>query len=309
MISHERKPLTNKALTGQYSPGSTFKMIVALAALEARAVNAQTRVFCSGRMFLGNHAFHCWRREGHGSVNVISAIAVSCDIFFYEAAQRIGIERIAEMSRRFGLGSRIDIGLDNEAPGLIPDREWKLRRIGEPWQQGETLIAGIGQGYILTTPLQLATMMARLVNGGYEVQPTLILQDEPPPKARKINISKAYLDLMKEGMYDVVNSEQGTARASRFNYNGQKMGGKTGTTQVRRISMRERETGVLRDHELPWRLRNHALFVGYAPHDNPRYGVAVLVEHGGGGSAVAAPIARNILLEAVKLDPTKRTLE
>ena len=309
LISNEKKPLSNKALTGQYSPGSTFKMITALAALESRAVGTQTNIYCSGQMFLGNHAFHCWKKEGHGSTNVVGALEHSCDIFFYEAAQKTGIEKIAEMARRFGLGSKVDVGLDNEAAGLIPDKEWKMKKIGEPWQQGETLIAGIGQGYVLTTPIQLATMIARLVNGGYEVKPTFIRQDEKSPKPKKINVSKAHLDVIKEGMYNVVNGMQGTARSSRFEYNGQKMGGKTGTTQVRRISMKERETGVLKDHELPWKLRNHALFVGYAPHDNPKYGVAVLVEHGGGGSSVAAPIASEILLEAIRLDPTRKMVE
>lgn len=306
LLHNERNPLTDKAISGQYSPGSTFKMIVALAALEAGVIKPETRTYCAGKMFLGNHAFHCWKKEGHGHLNVVEALQHSCDIFFYETAQKLGIEKIADMARRFGLGSKINIGLENEKAGLIPDKEWKLRRFGEPWQQGESLISGIGQGYILTTPLQLATMTARLVNGGYEIKPTFLkVSDGEKSKIKKIDVSPANLELIKEGMYAVVNKPGGTAWRSQFDYHGQRMGGKTGTTQVRRITMKERREGIKKESELPWRLRNHALFVGYAPHDNPKYAVAVLVEHGGGGSLVAAPLAGKILREAVMLDPTR----
>ena len=305
LISNHKKPMTNKAINGQYSPGSTFKMIVALAALESGTVALNTRVFCSGQMFLGNHAFHCWKKHGHGLMNVVQALEHSCDIYFYEVSQKIGIERIANMARRFGLGELVDIGFEGEKAGLIPDREWKLKRFKESWQQGETLISGIGQGYVLTTPIQLAVMTASMVNGGYKVAPSFIRLDKNiKTEENKIKVSNSSLEVVKEGMYAVVNNPGGTAYwTGRFDYNGQKMSGKTGTTQVRRISMKERQTGVLKEHELPWHLRNHALFVGYAPHDNPKYAVAVLVEHGGGGSTVAAPIAKRILLDAVKLDP------
>lgn len=306
LLHNERNPLADKAISGQYSPGSTFKMIVALAALEAGVIKPETRTYCAGKMFLGNHAFHCWKKEGHGHLNVVEALQHSCDIFFYETAQKLGIEKIADMARRFGLGSKINIGLENEKAGLIPDKEWKLRRFGEPWQQGESLISGIGQGYILTTPLQLATMTARLVNGGYEIKPTFLkVSDGEKSKIRKIDVSPTNLELIKEGMYAVVNKPGGTAWRSQFDYHGQRMGGKTGTTQVRRITMKERREGIKKESELPWRQRNHALFVGYAPHDNPKYAVAVLVEHGGGGSSVAAPLAGKILREAVMLDPTR----
>lgn len=306
LVNNERNPLSNKAISGQYSPGSTFKTMVALAALEAGVVKPETRYGCSGQMFLGNHAFHCWRRTGHGSLNVVEALMHSCDIFFYEAAQRIGIERIANMARRFGLGSIIDIGLENEKPGLIPDKEWKKKRFGEAWQQGETVIAGIGQGYVLTTPLQLATMVARIANGGYEVKPTFTkVTEKEREKIKKIKISNEYLDIVKQGMYDVVNVPGGTAYRSHFNIDGKEMAGKTGSTQVRRISMKERQTRILRQDELPWKYRDHALFIAFAPYDNPRYGIAVLVEHGGGGSSVAAPIASAILQEAITLDIVK----
>ena len=310
LVNDEKKPLSNKALAGQYSPGSTFKMIVALAGLESGAIKPESRSFCAGKMFLGSHAFHCWKEHGHGYIDVVEALQHSCDIFFYETAQKLGIEKIAEMARRFGLGSKVDVGLENEKSGLIPDKAWKLKRFGEPWQQGENLISGIGQGYILTTPIQLATMTARLVNGGYEIKPTFSkVNDERKNKIKRINVSTANLDLIKEGMYNVVNKPGGTAWRSQFDYNGQRMGGKTGTTQVRRISMKERQTGVIAQEDLPWKYRNHALFVGYAPQDNPKYAVAVLVEHGRGGSTVAAPIGGKLLLEAVKLDPTKKTVD
>lgn len=252
LLHNERNPLTDKAISGQYSPGSTFKMIVALAALEAGVIKPETRTYCAGKMFLGNHAFHCWKKEGHGHLNVVEALQHSCDIFFYETAQKLGIEKIADMARRFGLGSKINIGLENEKAGLIPDKEWKLRRFGEPWQQGESLISGIGQGYILTTPLQLATMTARLVNGGYEIKPTFLkVSDGEKSKIRKIDVSPTNLELIKEGMYAVVNKPGGTAWRSQFDYHGQRMGGKTGTTQVRRITMKERREGIKRRASFP----------------------------------------------------------
>ena len=301
--NNERKPLMNKVLAGQYSPGSTFKMVVALAALESGAINLQSRSFCAGRMFLGSHAFHCWKKQGHGYLDVVQALQHSCDIFFYETAQKIGINKIAEMSRRFGLGQKINIGLENEKEGLIPDADWKRRRFGEPWQLGESLISGIGQGYILTTPIQLVTMTARIANGGYAVKPTFEKYDSGNKNVpEKMRISPANLALVKQGMFDVVNVPGGTAFGSRFDYKGQKMAGKTGTTQVRRISMKERQTGIVRQEDLPWKYRNHALFVGYAPYDNPRYAVVVLAEHGRSGSAVAAPIGGKLLLEALKLE-------
>ncbi len=307
---NERKPLMNKALAGQYSPGSTFKMVVALAALESGVINSQSRSFCAGRMFLGNHAFHCWKKEGHGYIDVVQALQHSCDIFFYETAQKLGINKIAEMARRFGMGQKINIGLENEKEGLIPDTEWKWRRFGESWQLGESLISGIGQGYILTTPIQLATMTARIANGGYEVTPTFAkISADNKPELKKMPISPAYISLVKQGMYDVVNTPGGTALGSRFDFHGLKMAGKTGTTQVRRISMKERQTGIIKQEDLPWKYRNHALFVGYAPHDNPRYAVVVLVEHGRGGSTVAAPIGGKLLLEALKLDATSQPVE
>ena len=302
--TNEKKPLINKAIQGQYSPGSVFKPLVALAGLESGAIKPDTRYFCAGKMLLGDHPFHCWKRAGHGYLGVVEALMHSCDIYFYETAQRIGIDKIAEMARRFGLGQKVNVGLEHEIAGLITVKVWKLKRVGEPWQVGESLISGIGQGYILVTPLQLATMTARLVNGGYEVVPTFFpIDDRTLLKIKKINVSDVFLDIVKQGMFDVVNHIHGTAWASRFDYKGMKMAGKTGSVQVRRITLKERQSGIIKQKDLPWKYRDHAIFIGYAPADNPKYAVAVVVEHGGGGSSVAAPIASKILYESLVLDP------
>lgn len=296
----EKTPLTDKAVSGQYSPGSTFKIVVALAALEAGIIDEKTSYFCSGKMQLGDHLFHCWRHNGHGKQNLVDAIKNSCDIYFYEVALKLGIEKIAAMSRRLGLGTIYDLGLENQKTGVIPDKEWKLQKLKAPWQQGETVIAGIGQGYVLVTPLQLVTMLARVVSGS-EITPTFIKKDKPD-KPQKLNIKPENIALVKQGMFEVVNGIGGTATRARLKLKDIKMGGKTGTTQVRRISLQERATGIKRDEDLPWKYRNHAWFMAYAPHDNPKYAVAVIVEHGRSGSGVAAPIASKILEEAIKLD-------
>ncbi|GEO82671.1 penicillin-binding protein 2 [Pararhodospirillum oryzae] len=318
LMANPRSPLTNKAIGGQYSPGSTFKMVVALAGLEAGVIKPHQTVFCPGHMQLGSHRFHCWKRGGHGSLDMVEALAQSCDVFFYEVARRCGIDRIADMARRFGIGEPVSLGLPGERTGLMPNRAWKSATMGDVWHQGETLNAGIGQGYVLTTPLQLAVMTSRLVNGGLKVDPILSrMPTKPSPEGflaanaadpappASMGIAKMHLDVVRAGMMAVVNGARGTARAAAIPVPGWEMGGKTGTTQVRRISMRERETGVRSQDELPWELRNHALFVCYAPESAPRYALALCVEHGGGGSSAAAPIARDIMLETLRLDPSR----
>ena len=313
LINDPYAPLTNKAISGLYAPGSTFKMVVALAALEGRIVAPDHRVFCRGHTQVGNARFHCWKRHGHDWQDMYEAHQNSCDVYFYDIAKRTGIDRIAEMAKRLGFGAKTGIDLPSEKGGVIPTRAWKKALTGTPWQQGETLISGIGQGLILTTPLQLAVMTARIGNGGKAVVPRLIRSvdedgEEVEPIFKDIGISKRSLDVIREGMNRVTNVRRGTAYRARISEEGMEMSGKTGTAQVRRISKAERETGVLKNHERPWRERDHALFVGYAPSDNPRYAVAVVVEHGGGGSKVAAPIARDLLLETQKRDPANRTV-
>jgi len=311
LVNDPHTPLINKAISGLYAPGSTFKMVVALAALEANIVRPDHRVFCRGFTQLGNARFHCWKKHGHGWQDIYDAHKNSCDVYFYDIAIRIGVDRIAAMARKLGLGEKTGVDLPSEKGGVIPTRAWKKALIGTPWQQGETLISGIGQGFILTTPLQLAVMTARLANGGEAVTPRLVRPEridgkDDTPKFKKLAISRASLDVIRDGMNQVTNEHGGTAYRARISEKGMEMSGKTGTAQVRRISKAERETRVLKNHERPWRERDHALFVGYAPSDDPRYAVAVVVEHGGGGSKVAAPIARDLLLATQKRDPSNR---
>lgn len=307
LTSNPRKPLTNKAIAGRYPPGSTFKMAVALAALESGVIEPGHRVFCNGRLELGNHTFHCWKRWGHGWMNLTSAITQSCDVYFYDIARKVGIERIADMAERLGLGQKLLPALPGESAGLVPRKIWKEAVIGEPWQVGETLIAGIGQGYLLTTPLQLATMTSRIANGRFAVTPTIIRRssDEPAAEPAPLGISGDALDLVREGMNRVVNGRHGTARRAAIDHEGWDMAGKTGTAQVRRITKAERASGVLKNEDLEWRSRDHALFVAFAPVHAPRYAVAVVAEHGGSGSGTASPIARDIMEETLRRDPSK----
>ncbi len=299
-------PQNNKAIAGQYPPGSTFKMITALAALEKGVINRNTTVFCPGHYEYGRDKFHCWKKAGHGTVDLIKALEQSCDTYFYKLATEVGIDAIADMSRRFGLGSKLDFELTEEKQGLIPDSKWKKARFKERWQPGESIVASIGQGYIQTTPLQLAVMTARLVNGGYAVKPwiTGYLGDQFLGREQweKMDTPKAHLDLVKKGMVDTVNSKKGTAYKSRIEEEGWRMGGKTGTAQVRRITKEQRRLGV-KNEDLPWEQRHHALFVGYAPVDRPRYVCCVVVEHGVGGSKAAAPLAQELLLQTQARDP------
>jgi penicillin-binding protein 2 len=296
LIENPLKPLTNKTIAGQYAPGSTFKMIVALAAL-AQGLEPSHQVFCTGETSLGTAKFHCWKKGGHGSLDMVNGIKNSCDIYFYDASRRAGIDRIAEIARLFGFGNQVGIDLPRERSGLMPDRNWKLATYGEPWQPGETLVAGIGQGFTLATPLQLAVMAARLANGAHAITPRLVRTEEEPV-FRELGIPEEHLKLVQEGMSRVTNEPGGTAFGARIQEPGMAMAGKTGTAQVRRITMAERLVGVKKNEDLPWEQRDHALFVAFAPVGAPRYAIAVVVEHGGGGSKVAAPIARDVLIEA-----------
>ncbi|MSO53835.1 MAG: penicillin-binding protein 2 [Rhodospirillales bacterium] len=303
-------PLLNKAIAGLYSPGSTIKMMVALAALEAGVITTTTRVLCNGKVELGDATFHCWRKHGHGWLDPRGAIVNSCDVFFYEAARRLGIDRLAAMGKRFGFGKPTSLDIPGELGGVMPTRAWKAANVGGPWHVGETLIAGIGQGYMLTTPMQLAVMASRIANGGFAVEPRLTrrivdhngVEDAPERTFESLGLQPANLKLVFDAMVGVMNEQQGTAYRSRITERGFEMAGKTGTSQVRRISKAERQTKVRTNESLEWAERDHAVFVGFAPVSAPRYVCAVLVEHGGGGSAVAAPIARDILLEAQRLD-------
>lgn len=292
LLSDEYHPLINKPVQGLYPPGSTFKMIVALAGLKAGIV-PEAGVSCSGRYRLGNFFFHCWKRRGHGFVNMHGGIVQSCDVFFYDLGRTLGIQAIADMARMFGLGQTFDLPIPTQKKGIIPDPTWKAKRYKQPWLAGETLNAAIGQGYTVTTPLQLAVMAARLASGR-AVVPRLVKSEESKP-APLLDIDPEHLAVIRQAMSDVVNSSQGTAQGARIKLDGIQMAGKTGTAQVRRISMAERKSGVRKDESLPWRQRDHALFVAFAPVESPRYACAVVVEHGSHGATSAAPVARDIL--------------
>ncbi|MCF8878421.1 penicillin-binding protein 2 [Hyphobacterium sp. SN044] len=303
--NNELRPLFNKALQGTYPPASTFKAITGLAALEAGLINERETVTCTGKIRVGDREFHCWRRQGHGRVNMREAVKTSCDVYFYEVAQRLGIERIHDMALRFGLGPAPDIGLAGVRDGIVPNEQWKRARYGQGWSLGETLITGIGQGFLLTSPLHLAVMTARLASGR-AVTPRLY-RDENAPLAPMIGLDPANLELIHDGLRAVVHEPGGTSYYSLggLGVDGVEMAGKTGSAQVFRITEAERAAGVRSQDDLPWRLRDHGMFVCYAPADRPRYAVATVVEHGGGGSRAAARPARDILRYLIENDPSR----
>ncbi len=299
-------PFNNKAVGGQYPPGSTFKMITALAALENGYVTPHSSVKCKGRYEYGKDKFHCWKLSGHGTMNVTDALMRSCDTWFYETSTEVGIDNIADMAHRFGLGQKYNFDLKEERAGLIPTKPWLKKNFKKDWRPGETIVSSIGQGYLLTTPLQLAVMTSRLVNGGKAVDPWIVgyLENKKmyPDKWPSIGVKQTHLDIIKNGMDRVVNHKDGTAYGARIEDVGMEMGGKTGTAQVKKINRKQYAQGILND-DLAWKYRHHALFVGYAPVHNPRYVVSVVIEHGGGGSSVAAPVAKDLLSEVQRRDP------
>ncbi|MFC3126334.1 penicillin-binding protein 2 [Pseudoroseomonas globiformis] len=302
-------PLINKATNGLYAPGSTFKMVVGLAALEAKTMTPAERVHCPGHYDLGDTRFHCWRRGGHGSVDLRAALKHSCDVYFYEAARRTGIDRIAAMARRLGLGVEPGIELPGARSGFVPTREWRTRQ-GKPWNLGDTVVHGIGQGFYQLTPLSLATMTARLATGR-AVQPHLthgidgrLVRGVRAEDWPALGIPESDLRLMREGMWAVVNEGGGTALSARLPGGLGVMAGKTGSVQVRRVTREQRERGY-RAEAMPREWRPHALFVAYAPYDAPRYAISVVVEHGLSGAGAAAPLARDIMVDTInRLRPT-----
>lgn len=309
LLNDPRKPFINKAVSGLYPPGSVIKPVIALAALAA-GISPREKIFCGGKIQLGDQVFHCWREHGHGAVDLHDSLKLSCDVYYYEIARRIGIEPIARMAAKFGLGEAVTLGLPGEKFGIFPTPEWKRKRVGKPWVGGETLMVAIGQGYVQASPLQLAVMTAQLANGGNIVTPHLFTHAVQPRDSapQRLAVPQKHLQIVRDAMADVVNSPQGTAFAVHATNPEWQFAGKTGTAQVRRISMRERERkdGVIKNEDLPWAQRDHALFVGFAPIAAPRYAVSVVVEHGGSGSKMAAPIARRVLLAALEGDPLNR---
>jgi len=299
LTNDDHKPMLNKVLSGVYPPGSTFKPAVALAAVEA-GLDGLT-VNCSGSLTLGNHEFHCWKRGGHGHVDLKRGIQASCDVFFYETARRLGIDRIEAAARTLGLGAATGIEIPNEQKGFIPSAEWKLRRYGVPWQQGETLNTGIGQGYVLVTPIQLCTQVARIASGKAIVPRVAHVVGNvrrPAQVPEPLPFSDKAFAKVREGMNAVCNEPGGTAYAWRINDVGFEMAGKTGTAQVRKISKEEHASGVRKNESLPWKLRDHALFIAFAPATAPRYAAAIVMEHGAVGAHPHVQMVRDILLFA-----------
>lgn len=294
-------PLINKATNGLYAPGSTFKMVVALAALEARVTTPGERISCPGHLDFGDTRFHCWNRSGHGGMDMRTGIKLSCDVYFYELARRVGINRIAAMGRRFGMGVDLEVELPGTRRGLMPTREWREAQ-GRAWNIGDTIVHGIGQGFYQLTPLSLATMTARLATGR-ALQPHLTrsiggraVRGGRPEDYPSLGIADRDLRLIRDSMWAVVNEGGGTALGARLPAGYGQMAGKTGTTQVRRVTREQRERGF-NVNAVPREWRPHALFVAYAPHDNPQYAVSVVVEHGTSGSGAAAPLARDVMVE------------
>ncbi|MBP0492613.1 penicillin-binding protein 2 [Pararoseomonas indoligenes] len=301
--SKRQTPLINKCTNGLYAPGSTFKMIVALAALEAKVCTPGDRVPCPGYYDLGDTRFHCWSKYGHGSLDMRGGLKNSCDCYFYEMAKRTGIDRIAAMANRFGLGVDLEIELPGTRRGLVPTRAWRQAQ-GKPWNLGDTVVHGIGQGFYQLTPLSLATMTARLATGR-AVQPHLTrtiggrpIKGVRPEDWPSLGIPERDLRVVREGMWAVVNETGGTAKVAQLPAGMGQLAGKTGSTQVRRVSREQRERGF-RVEAMPREWRPHALFVSYAPYDNPQYVVMVIVEHGSSGAGAAAPIARDIMIDTI----------
>ena len=299
---NDHRPLASKTVQDAYPPGSTFKMVTAMAAIDAGVIGPEDTVWCPGHLEVGGRRFHCWKRTGHGHMNLESSLRESCDVYYYDLALKVGIENIAAMSNRLGLGIAPDIPMSAVTSGLIPDKAWKLRERGAGWVIGDTVNVAIGQGYVLTSPLQQAIMTARLATGR-TITPRLVKSidgiETPSQGGDSLGLNENHLRWIRRAMYAVSNNRRGTGYGSRIAEEAYAMAGKSGTSQVRNISAAERARGVINNNDLPWNRRDHGLFVNFAPYDNPRIAVSVVVEHGGGGSAAAAPINRDVTLQAL----------
>jgi penicillin-binding protein 2 len=305
LTTSDYKPLLNKAISGIYPPGSTFKTALTLAAVEAGIATPDYRVNCNGVYNFGGHAFHCWQHKGHGTMDLEGALKNSCDVFFYETARRLGIDRIEDAARKLGLGAATGIELPGEHSGLIPSRAWKLKTYRQAWQQGDTLSVAIGQGYVTATPLQLCQQAARLASGK-AVSPRMVHSVggrlQPRVEAPRLDFSDEALARVRSGMNRVMNEPGGTAFAWRIDEPGFEMAGKTGTAQVRVYSQQEHATGLKSNASLQWKLRDHALFIAFAPVQAPRYAIVCMIEHGATVPHPHVQMARDILLFAQKRD-------
>ena len=309
------KPLVNKSLSGLYSPGSTFKPMVALSALENKIITKDFKVNCTGKTEMYGQTYHCWKEKGHGVVNLKEAMKQSCDTYFYEIARKLGVDRLRETSIKFGLGDKVlDKTFNNEKKGLVPDTKWKKNNLGKGWVLGETLITGIGQGYIQTTPLQLCLMTAQLANGGFKIYPKITINEKDKTAVEikelmnegqdflesfgndqytKLFDKKENIELIRNSMFASTNEIRGTSYSSRIEDPKYQFAGKTGTSQVKRITEAERELD-LATKDIDYKNRDHALFIAFGPFKNPRYALSIVIEHGGSGSSVAAPLAKEL---------------
>ena len=337
LLKHRDKPLINKAVAGLYPPGSTIKLLSAISALENDVFNPKTTIRCQGHIELYGQKYHCWKKKGHGFVNMREGMKQSCDVYFYEVARKLGIDRLAGTARKFGLGKPVLTDLFEERSGVVPNTEWKKKYIGKNWYLGETLHAGIGQGYWQTSPLQLCLMMAQIANGGYKIEPRLILDTNEEKfngleefinnknlfpddvgtlyefiakfKYKSLFRNQENIKFVQDALFGATNEPLGTSYRSRLTKKELVYAGKTGTSQVRRFTELQRELEI-KNEDLPYEQRDHALFVAFAPYKEPRYAISVLVEHGGSGSKSAAPIAKQVIkkvLEKHSLRESQRT--
>ena len=308
------KPLVNKTLSGNYSPGSTIKPIVALSALENEIINPDFTVHCKGHknpLELYGQTYHCWKKEGHGFVNLREGMKQSCDTFFYEVARRLGVDRLSDTAKKFGLGKKVFNDLfNNEKKGLVPNTEWKKNALGQNWVLGETIITGIGQGFIQTTPIQLCLMTAQIANGGYKIYPKIVADDnnQQSDKFSRLYKKSKNIKIVQDAMFSSTNEIRGTSYQSRLEDPKYQFAGKTGTAQVKRITAEERELD-LKTSEIPYEQRDHALYIAFGPYKNPRYALSIVIEHGGSGGSVAAPLAKNLFKMIIDRHEIRKNFE
>ena len=333
LLSNDKKPLNNKAISGLYPPGSTIKTIVALSALENDVWNPKKYLNCNGVTELYGEKFHCWKKKGHGAVNLRTAIQRSCDVYFYEVARLLGVDRLSETAKKFGLGKKVLTDFREERAGVVPSTSWKKKYIGKNWYLGETLHSGIGQGYFQSTPLQLCLMTAQIANGGFELKPRILMQnqknnlkdyikfknenpDDPLPidllvsnfRLKPLFRNQENINFVKDAMYAATNEIGGTSYASRLSDKKFMFAGKTGSSQIKRFTQLQREMEV-KQKDLDYKDRDHALFVAFAPVSNPKYAISVVVEHGGTGSSSAAPIAKKVIKKVLERHPIRESFQ
>ena len=306
------KPLVNKTLQGNYSPGSTIKPIVALSALENGIINTNFTVKCTGKTEMYGQTYHCWKKKGHGFVSLRNAMKQSCDTYFYEIARKLGVDKLSQTAKKFGLGEKVFGNLfDIEKKGLVPNTQWKKNALGQGWLLGETMITGIGQGYIQTTPIQLCLMTAQIANGGHKIYPQLIagqqIKNQEIEKFSPLYDNPRNIWIIQDAMFGSTNEVMGTSYRSRIDDPKYQFAGKTGTSQVKKITEQERELD-LKTFEIPYEQRDHALYVAFGPYKNPRYALSILIEHGGNGSTTAAPMAKKLFKLIIDRHSIRQTI-